>query len=116
SRTVSRRGRDSPALLVRRERARGLPRWAPSPRLDQPFCPPTSWGGAWGGGGGVVLGIRVVAHRRLCPTISASTRCAVRFSPECLSVQVSVVTVPCTKTGSPSASAWRMFSPRVLTP
>ena len=66
--------------------ARGGPRWAPS-RLDHASCSLTWCGVSSVAEVRVVLVMWVVAHRRLGPTISANTRCAVRFSPDCLSVQ-----------------------------
>jgi hypothetical protein len=84
------------------------------PRLDQPSCLLTSCGVLSVAGVRVVLVMRVVAQRRLGRTMSANTRWAVRLSPVYLSVQASVVTVPCAKTRSSFASDSMMLFARVL--
>jgi hypothetical protein len=96
------------------ESARSGPRRTPRIRsgLDQASCSSLSCGVSSAGGVRVVLVIRVVAQRRLGPTTSASTRYAVRFSPDCLSVHASMVTVSCTKTRSPFANDAARFSAR----
>ena len=83
------------------------------PRFDQPSCPLTSCGASSGRRVRLVLVIRVVAPQARSDDLGEYPL-VVRFSPECLSVQASVVTVPCANTRSPFVNDSTMFSPRVL--